>query len=131
VPNAIISCAITGAMHTPTMSGFLPLSPDQIAAEAISAAEAGAAIVHLHARNPETGEPTSDPAIFAGFLPQIREASDAVINITTGGSPQMSVKDRLAGALAFRPELASLNMGSMNFAIFPAANRISEWKFPW
>ncbi len=131
MPKAIISCAITGAMHTPTMSEFLPLSPEQIAAEAIAAAEAGAAIVHLHARNPETGEPTSDPAIFSRFLPQIRDASDAVINITTGGSPQMSVAERLAGAAAFQPELASLNMGSMNFAIFPAAKRISDWKFPW
>ncbi|MDP9027962.1 MAG: 3-keto-5-aminohexanoate cleavage protein [Actinomycetota bacterium] len=131
MPKAIISCAITGAMHTPTMSEFLPVSPEQIAAEAIAAAEAGAAIIHLHARNPETGEPTSDPAIFSRFLPEIHDASDAVINITTGGSPQMSVAERLAGAMAFQPELASLNMGSMNFAIFPAGKRISDWKFAW
>ncbi len=129
--TAIISCAITGAMHTPTMSEYLPLNPEQIAAAAIAAAKAGAAIVHLHARNPNTGEPTGDPAIYSRFLPQIRDSSDVVINITTGGSPQMSVKERIGAAVAFQPELASLNMGSMNFAIFPAARRISDWKFPW
>jgi uncharacterized protein (DUF849 family) len=113
------------------MSEYLPLNPEQIAAAAIAAAKAGAAIVHLHARNPNTGEPTGDPAIYSRFLPQIRDSSDVVINITTGGSPQMSVKERIGAAVAFQPELASLNMGSMNFAIFPAARRISDWKFPW
>lgn len=129
--KVIISCAITGAMHTPTMSDALPLTPEHIAEEAIAAAEAGAAIVHLHARVPETGAPTGDPDIFARFLPVIKQRSDAVINITTGGSPAMTVQDRLSGATRFQPEMCSLNMGSMNFAIFPAARRISEWKYDW
>ena len=129
--KVIISCAVTGAMHTPTMSDHLPLTPEDIARESIAAAEAGAAIIHLHARVPETGQPTGDPDVFGRFLPAIKQASDAVINITTGGSPTMTVQDRLAGAARFQPEMCSLNMGSMNFAIFPAAKRISEWKHPW
>jgi uncharacterized protein (DUF849 family) len=129
--KVIISCAVTGAMHTPTMSDHLPLAPEHIAAHSVAAAEAGAAIIHLHARVPETGQPTGDPDIFAQFLPVIRQATDAVVNITTGGSPTMTVQERLAGAVRFQPEMCSLNMGSMNFAIFPAAKRISQWKYPW
>ena len=129
--KAIITCAITGAMHTPTMSDALPITPAQIAKESIAAAEAGAAIIHLHARVPETGEPTGSPEVFGQFLPIIKQRTDAVINLTTGGSPSMTVKDRLAGAIRFQPEMCSLNMGSMNFAIFPAAKRIKEWKFKW
>ena len=129
--KAIITCAITGAMHTPTMSDALPLTPEQIARESIAAAQAGAAIIHLHARVPETGEPTGNPEVFGQFLPVIKRGTDAVINITTGGSPSMTVQDRLAGALRFQPEMCSLNMGSMNFAIFPAAKRISQWKYAW
>lgn len=129
--KVIITCAITGAMHTPTMSDALPITPEQIANESIAAAAAGAAIIHLHARVPETGEPTGDPEVFGQFLPLIRQSTDAVINLTTGGSPSMSVQDRLAAALRFQPEMCSLNMGSMNFAIFPAAKRIKEWKHAW
>jgi uncharacterized protein (DUF849 family) len=129
--KVIISCAVTGAMHTPTMSDHLPLAPEHIAAHSVAAAEAGAAIIHLHARVPETGQPTGDPDIFAQFLPVIRQATDAVVNITTGGSPTMTVQERLAGAVRFQPEMCSLNMGSMNFAIFPAAKRIRQWKYPW
>jgi uncharacterized protein (DUF849 family) len=129
--KVIISCAITGAMHTPSMSEHLPITPREIADQAIAAAEAGAAIIHLHARVPETGAPTGDPEVFAQFLPVIRQRSDAVINLTTGGSPTMSVRDRLAAASRFQPEMCSLNMGSMNFAIFPAAKRMDHWKYDW
>lgn len=129
--KAIITCAITGAMHTPTMSDALPLTPEQIARESIAAAAAGAAIIHLHARVPSTGEPTGDPEVFAQFLPVIRQGTDAVINLTTGGSPAMTVQERLAAAVRFRPEMCSLNMGSMNFAIFPAADRIRQWQHAW
>lgn len=129
--KVIISCAVTGAMHTPTMSDALPVTPAEIAEQSIDAAEAGAAIIHLHARVPETGEPTGNPDVFAQFLPVIKQRSGAVVNITTGGSPTMTVQDRLAGAVRFQPEMCSLNMGSMNFAIFPAAKRISEWKYGW
>ncbi len=129
--KVIISCAITGAMHTPTMSDALPITPAQIAAESIAAAHAGAAIIHLHARKPDDGEPTGNPDVFAQFLPKIHTETDAVINLTTGGSPTMSVADRLAGALRFKPEMCSLNMGSMNFAIFPAAKRVKSWKYGW
>ena len=129
--KVIISCAITGAMHTPTMSDSLPITPGQIAAQSIEAAHAGAAIIHLHARKPADGEPTGSPEVYSQFLPQIHAQTDAVINLTTGGSPAMTVADRLAGAIRFKPEMCSLNMGSMNFAIFPAANRIKEWKYAW
>ena len=129
--KVIITCAITGAMHTPTMSDALPLTPEQIASESIAAAKAGASIIHLHARVPETGEPTGNPDVFAQFLPQIKAQTDAVINLTTGGSPTMTVQARLAAAMRFEPEMTSLNMGSMNFAIFPAARRITQWKYAW
>ena len=129
--KVIISCAITGAMHTPTMSEHLPITPSQIADESIAAAEAGAAIIHLHARVPENGAPTGDPDVYAQFLPIIKQRSDAVVNVTTGGSPTMTVQDRLRGAERFQPEMCSLNMGSLNFAIYPAARNISQWKYDW
>src|SRR5271169_3654983 len=127
----IISCAVTGSIHTPTMSDALPITPDQIATQAIDAARAGAAILHLHARDPKDGSPTGNPDVFAQFLPQIHAATDAVINLTTGGSPDMTVEQRLAAALRFRPEMCSLNMGSMNFAFHGMAAKIEDWKFPW
>lgn len=129
--KVIISCAITGGIHTPTMSDALPVTPDQIAEQSIGAAEAGAAILHLHARNPQDGRPTGDPAVFMQFLPRIKQNCDAVINITTGGSLGMSMDDRLAAPLRAKPELCSLNMGSMNFGIFHAADKITEWKYDW
>ncbi|CDX30172.1 conserved hypothetical protein [Mesorhizobium sp. ORS 3359] len=130
-PRVIISCAITGAIHTPSMSPYLPITPDQIAASAIEAAEAGAAILHLHARDPETGQPTPDPDVYARFLPRIHEATDAIINLTTGGGLTMTVDQRLEAPLRFRPEMCSLNMGSMNFGIFPLAERRHPWLHEW
>ncbi len=131
-PNkVIITCAITGGIHTPTMSPALPFTPDDIAAQSIAAAEAGAAILHLHARDPRDGRPTPDPKVFMQFLPVIKQATDAVLNITTGGSLNMSVEDRLAAPLAARPEMCSLNMGSMNFGIYPLADRYKDWRFDW
>jgi uncharacterized protein (DUF849 family) len=127
----IVTCAITGAIHTPSMSPYLPITPRQIADEAIAAARAGAAIVHLHARDPNDGRPTGDPALFREFLPAIRDGCDAVVNITTGGGQNMSVDDRLACALACRPEMCSLNMGSMNFGLYPALARHSEFRLDW
>jgi uncharacterized protein (DUF849 family) len=129
--KVIITCAITGAVHTPTMSDALPYKPDDIAAQAIGAAEAGAAILHLHARDSETGAPTPDPEAYMRFLPRIKQSTDAVINITTGGGLTMSVEDRLVAPLKIRPEMCSLNMGSMNFALFPAADRYPSFKFDW
>ena len=136
MPNAraskvIISCAVTGAIHTPSMSGALPVTPEQIAAASIEAAEAGAAIIHLHARNPETGEPTPDPAVFMRFLPVIKQSTDAVVNITTGGGLNMSLEERLAAPMQAKPEMCSLNMGSMNFNISRAAEKITQWKHAW
>jgi uncharacterized protein (DUF849 family) len=129
--KVIISCAVTGSVHVPSMSDALPVTPEQIWSQAIDAANAGAAILHLHARVPEDGRPTGDPDIYAQFLPIIRQATDAVVNITTGGSTTMSLADRLAAAERFKPELCSLNMGTMNFSFFPAASRIDQWKYPW
>ena len=127
----IISCAITGGIHTPTMSDALPYRPEDIARQAIDAAEAGAAILHLHARDPATGHPSPDPKVFMQFLPVIKQSTDAVVNITTGGGLNMTVEDRLQAPLVAKPEMCSLNMGSMNFAIFPLADRYKEWKFDW
>ena len=127
----IITCAVTGAIHTPTMSPHLPITPDEIASEAIAAAEAGAAILHLHARNPETGQPDQTPEAFARFLPRIKQATDAVVNITTGGSPYMKVEERVRPATTFKPEVASLNMGSMNFGLFHLLDKYPEFKFAW
>lgn len=129
--KVIITCAITGAIHTPTLSSALPYKPEDIARQAIDAAEAGAAILHLHARDPQTGAPTGNPDVFARFLPLIHGATDAVINLTTGGSPEMTVEQRLAAALRFRPEMCSLNMGSMNFAFHPMGAKVEQWQFPW
>ncbi|KAA0679855.1 3-keto-5-aminohexanoate cleavage protein [Azospirillum brasilense] len=129
--KVIITCAVTGSIHTPSMSPHLPVTPDQIAAEAIDAVEAGAAIVHLHARDPETGRPTQDPDLFQRFLPRIKQATKAVVNITTGGSAAMTVEDRLRPAAQFQPEVASLNMGSMNFGLFPMLNRFSAFQHDW
>lgn len=129
--KTIISCAITGAIHTPTMSEYLPVHPDTIAEQAIDAAQAGAAIIHLHARNPENGAPSVDPAHFDLFLGRIKEATDAVINISTGGNPIMTVAERIPPAQTFSPEMCSLNMGSMNFALHPLADRFDTWKEDW
>jgi uncharacterized protein (DUF849 family) len=129
--KVIISCAITGAIHTPSMSPYLPITPEEIARASIEAAEAGAAIIHLHARNPQTGEPTPDPAVFMRFLPVIKQSTDAVVNITTGGGLGMTVDERLAAPLQASPEMCSLNMGSMNFNISRAADRVKEWKYAW
>lgn len=129
--KVIITCAVTGAIHTPTLSAGLPYTPADIATQAIDAARAGAAILHLHARNPKDGSPTGDPEVFAQFLPQIHASTDAVINLTTGGSPEMTVEQRLAAALRFQPEMCSLNMGSMNFAFHGLTGKISAWRFPW
>jgi len=129
--KVIITCAVTGAIHTPTMSPHLPISPEEIAEGAIGAAKAGAAIVHLHARTPKDGRPTQDPEMFKQFLPKIKAASDVVINITTGGAPTMSVEERLQTALKLKPEVASLNMGSMNFGLYEMIPRYKEWKYDW
>ena len=127
----IISCAITGSIHVPSQSPHLPYRPEEIAASAIGAAQAGAAILHLHARHPETGRPSSDPAHWAGFLPVIKAGTDAVVNMTTGGSAVMTLDQRLAAPRANAPEMCSLNMGSMNFALYPMMARIKAWKFDW
>jgi uncharacterized protein (DUF849 family) len=128
--KVIITCAVTGSIHTPTMTPYLPITPDQIAADSIAAAEAGAAIVHLHARNRD-GSPTPDPNVFMQFLPRIKQASNVVVNITTGGSLGMSIEDRLAAPLRASPEICSLNMGSMNFGLFQIVDKIKTWKHPW
>ncbi|HEY7301385.1 MAG TPA: 3-keto-5-aminohexanoate cleavage protein [Xanthobacteraceae bacterium] len=129
--KVVITCAVTGSIHTPTMSEALPITPDQIATQAIGAAEAGAAILHLHARDPQDGRPSPDPAVFMQFLPRIKQSCDAVINITTGGSVTMTVEERIAAALHCSPEMCSLNMGSMNFALYPMARRYKTWKYDW
>jgi uncharacterized protein (DUF849 family) len=131
VSKIIISCAVTGAVHTPTMSRYLPVTPEEIATQAIEAAEAGAAVLHLHARDPKDGRPTPDPAVFMQFLPRIKEASDAIVNITTGGGQGMSLDERLAAALRASPELASLNMGSMNFGMYPMLARYESFTYEW
>ena len=129
--KVIITCAVTGAIHTPSMSPYLPVTPEEIIADSLAAAEAGAAILHLHARNPLDGRPDQSPEGFAPFLSRIKQNTKAVINITTGGSPYMSVAERAAPAEKYKPELASLNMGSMNFGLFPMLNRFKEFKHDW
>lgn len=129
--KVIITCAITGGIHTPTMSDALPLTPDEITKQSVEAAEAGAAILHLHARDPIDGRPTPDPKIFMEFLPRIKQQTDAILNVTTGGGLNMTVQDRLQAPMAAKPEMCSLNMGSMNFAIFPLADRYQKWKYEW
>jgi uncharacterized protein (DUF849 family) len=127
----LITCAITGSIHTPSMSPHLPVTADEIATQAIDAAEAGAAILHLHARDPQTGRPSASVDHFMGFLPRIKAGTDAVLNLSTGGSAVMSLDDRLAAPRAAAPEMCSLNMGTMNFALYPMAARITEWKHDW
>jgi uncharacterized protein (DUF849 family) len=129
--KVVITCAVTGSIHTPTMSPYLPLTPDEVARQAIEAAEAGAAILHLHARDPKDGRPTPDPKVFMEFLPRIKQASDAVINITTGGGHGMTLEERLAAPLKASPEMCSLNMGSMNFGLFPMLAKYKEFKHDW
>ena len=129
--KVIISCAVTGSVHTPSMSPYLPLTPDEIATDAVAAAEAGAAILHLHARNPEDGSPTPDPDVYMQFLPRIKQQSDAVVNITTGGGLGMTLDERLAGPLRASPEMCSMNMGSMNFGLFPILDKMKEFKYEW
>ena len=129
--KVIITCAVTGSIHTPSMSPHLPVTPAEIARGAIGAAQAGAAIVHLHARNPKDGSPSQDPGLFHEFLPQIAVASDVVVNLTTGGAATMSVEERLQPALQLKPEVASLNMGSMNFGLYEMLGRYKDFKHPW
>jgi uncharacterized protein (DUF849 family) len=129
--KVVITCAVTGAIHTPSMSPHLPVTPDEIIADSLAAAEAGAAILHLHARNPENGRPDQTPEAFARFLPRIKQQTNAVINITSGGSPFMKVEERVKPAEVFKPEVASLNMGSINFGLFHLLDRYKEFKHPW
>jgi len=129
--KVIVTCAVTGAIHTPSMSPHLPVTPEEIADAAVGAAEAGAAIVHLHARDPETGKPDQSPEAFGRFLPLIKQRSDVVVNLTTGGGLGMTVEQRVAPAARFKPEVASLNMGSMNFGIFPMLDRFKGFKYDW
>ncbi len=129
--KVVITCAVTGAIHTPTMTPHLPITPEQITNEAIAAAEAGAAVLHLHARDPETGKPDQTPEAFARVLPRIKQGTAAAINITTGGSPFMKVEERVLPAKNFAPEVASLNMGSINFGLYPLLEKYKDFKFDW
>lgn len=129
--KTIITCAITGAIHTPTMSDALPYTPEDISAQASAAADAGASVLHLHARNPKNGAVSINPDDFANFLPRIKQATDAVVNISTGGSLQNTIEERIAPALRFSPEMCSMNMGSMNFSFHPLVNKYDEFKFDW
>jgi len=129
--KVIITCAVTGSIHTPTMSDAIPITPDEIVAESLAAAEAGAAILHLHARDPKDGRPSSDPAVFMQFLPRIKQGCDAVINLTSGGSMVMTLEERLAAPRLAAPEMASLNMGTINFALYPMADKFTNWKYDW
>ena len=129
--KTIITCAVTGSVHTPSMSPYLPVTPDQIIESSVAAAEAGAAIIHLHARDPETGKPDQTPEAFGRFLPQIQQRTDAVLNLTTGGAAWMRVEERVRPVALFKPEVASLNMGSMNFATFPMLERFKEFRHDW
>jgi len=129
--KVIISCAITGSIHTPSMSPHLPVTAAETAASALGAAEAGAAIVHLHARNPQDGRPDQSPEAFEPFLRIIKQRSNVVVNLTTGGSPYMTVEERIKPAATWKPEVASLNMGSMNFGLFPMLKRYKEFKYDW
>src|SRR5437870_3075117 len=129
--KVIISCAVTGSIHTPSMSPHLPVTPAEIAESALGAAQAGAAIVHLHARNPADGRPDQTPEAFEPFLRVIKQSSDVVVNLTTGGAPFMTIEERVAPAAKWQPEVASLNMGSMNFGLFPMLKRFKEFKYDW
>ena len=129
--KVIITCAVTGSIHTPSMSPYLPVTAEEIAEAAIGAAQAGAAIVHLHARNPHDGRPDQTPAAFEPFLRVIKQRSNVVVNLTTGGAPLMTIEERVRPAAVFKPEIASLNMGSMNFGLFPMLKRFKEFKHDW
>jgi len=129
--KVIITCAITGAIHTPSMSPYLPVTPEEIIEASVGASEAGAAIIHLHARDPVTGKPDQSPEAFGKFLPQIKARTDAVLNLTSGGSPYMTIEERIQPSMRFSPEVASLNMGSMNFALFPMLKRFTQFKHAW
>lgn len=129
--KVIITCAVTGAIHTPSMSQYLPVTPEEIADAAIGAAEAGAAIVHLHARDPKTGKPDQTPEAFEPFLKVIKQRSNCVVNLTSGGAPWMKIEERIQPSVRFKPEVVSLNMGSMNFGLFPMLNRFKEFKHAW
>jgi uncharacterized protein (DUF849 family) len=130
-PKVIITCAVTGSVHTPSMSPHLPVTADEIVEQSVAAAEAGAAIIHLHARDPRDGRPSADPELFGAFLGRIKQQTDAVINITTGGANGMSTADRIAAAKRFSPEVASLNMGTMNFDYAGAGDRVKAWRYDW
>lgn len=132
-PNrkVIISCAVTGAIHTPSMSPHLPVTPAEIIQQSLDAAAAGATILHLHARDPQTGRPTQDPNAFRAFLPQLKQATGAVLNLTTGGSPHMTVEERMRPAAELKPEVASLNMGSMNFGLYLMLDRFTQFQHAW
>ncbi|MFC4296620.1 3-keto-5-aminohexanoate cleavage protein [Castellaniella hirudinis] len=129
--KVVITCAVTGAIHTPSMSPHLPITPEEIIEASVEAAAAGAAVIHLHARDPHTGRPDQSPEAFAKFLPPIKARIDAVLNLTSGGSPYMTIDERIRPSMVFKPELASLNMGSFNFALFPMLERFSEFKYDW
>ena len=129
--SVIITCAITGSLHTPSMSPYLPITPDQIVAESVAAAEAGASIIHLHARDPEDGRPTADPRVFMQFLPRIKQQTNAVLNLSTGGGPGMTLDQRLAAAESVSPEMPSLNMGTINNGLFAGARRIEAYRYDW
>jgi uncharacterized protein (DUF849 family) len=129
--KVIISCALTGGIHTPTMSPALPVSPDMLAEQGVAASRAGAAVLHVHARDARDGRPTPDPAAYMAFLPRLKAGCEAIINVTTGGSLNMTVDDRLKAPVMLRPEMCSLNMGSMNFALYPLADRYQSWKYEW
>jgi uncharacterized protein (DUF849 family) len=129
--KVIITCAVTGAIHTPSMSPYLPVTAEEIADAAVGAAEAGAAIIHLHARDPKTGKPDQSPAAFEPFLKVIKQRSNCVVNLTSGGGPWMKIEERIQPSMVFKPEVASLNMGSMNFGLFPMLNRFKEFKHDW
>ncbi len=129
--RVIVSCAVTGSIHVPSQTPHLPITADQIAESAIGAARAGAAILHLHARDPSDGSPTADPERFMAFLPRIAAETDAIVNITTGGGHRMTLDERLAAPLRARPEMCSLNMGSMNFGLYPVIDRVKTFDHPW
>ena len=129
--KVIITCAVTGAIHTPSMSPYLPITPEEIIDAAIGAAQAGAAIIHLHARDPITGKPDQSSEAFAKFLPQIKSKTNAVLNLTSGGSPTMTIEERIQPSIKFSPEVASLNMGSMNFGLYPMLSRFQNFQFNW
>lgn len=131
VKKCIINCAVTGSIHIPSQTPYLPITPEQITNESLAAHQAGAATVHLHARDPESGKPTMDLDLFRAFCTEIKEKSDVVICITTGGSPAMTIEERMSAVRKLKPELASVNMGSMNFGMFPLLDRVSDFKHDW